>query len=582
MKVGELIEDYQLSWPDIDSFIQGAIPVVLKPLNTQEGRTSWFDGYYRPKKHKTKQYFLVYGATILLGIRCQIKDNQKIILVEALLNGHYKIERSEVVKLIESAVTLANFQTLVIRDSDCDDSWRYCLKQLGANVLKEGFVISPSYHSGLVLGGGGAKGAYQIGAWQAFNEVNWQFSVITGTSVGALNGALIMQGDVDAAKEMWQEIATDKLFDFPIDMEETTYQADQLIGNIQAFVKAALLNKGVNTEPLKQMIEKLLIPKKIKQNSADFYLCTTRLKLMSEQVISVKEQPDELVPLWLLASSSFFPAMSTTKVEGDDYIDGGYRNNIPIDVALAHGATSIVVIDIVGPGVTKTHTVTLQIPVRLLRSHWSLGTVLLFDHERSKWNIKLGYLETKKLLGELSGKRYSFNYESKQQPLRTINYHLLRRIFSEQQIKNTSMEEINAIIKKLRKLINDRVSIHTWLFDLFEQLGKILGLCPVQVYTYESFISALVARYEQLQNEKKTDNAEMLLSIGEYWQSYFGNTPLISEHAQLLLLTDFMLQNKLSADMYKKIALINAPVVMMAQMLATFIKESRNEDGSRI
>ena len=55
------------------------------------------------------------------------------------------------------------------------------------------------YHTALVLGGGGAHGAYQIGVWQALKEHNIQFEIITGTSVGALNGALILQGDMEKA-----------------------------------------------------------------------------------------------------------------------------------------------------------------------------------------------------------------------------------------------------------------------------------------------------------------------------------------------------------------------------------------------
>ena len=52
------------------------------------------------------------------------------------------------------------------------------------------------YHTALVLGGGGAHGAYQIGVWQALKEHDINFEIITGTSVGALNGALILQGDM--------------------------------------------------------------------------------------------------------------------------------------------------------------------------------------------------------------------------------------------------------------------------------------------------------------------------------------------------------------------------------------------------
>lgn len=45
------------------------------------------------------------------------------------------------------------------------------------------------YQTALVLGGGGAHGAYQVGVWQALQELEIEFQLITGTSVGALNGA---------------------------------------------------------------------------------------------------------------------------------------------------------------------------------------------------------------------------------------------------------------------------------------------------------------------------------------------------------------------------------------------------------
>ena len=50
---------------------------------------------------------------------------------------------------------------------------------------------------GLILAGGGAKGAYQIGAWKAMRELNIEFEAIAGASVGAINGAMIAQGDLD-------------------------------------------------------------------------------------------------------------------------------------------------------------------------------------------------------------------------------------------------------------------------------------------------------------------------------------------------------------------------------------------------
>ena len=59
----------------------------------------------------------------------------------------------------------------------------------------------------LVLGGGGAKGAYQIGAWKALRELDFHFNCIIGTSVGSLNGALIAQNSFDEAVDLWENIS---------------------------------------------------------------------------------------------------------------------------------------------------------------------------------------------------------------------------------------------------------------------------------------------------------------------------------------------------------------------------------------
>lgn len=49
---------------------------------------------------------------------------------------------------------------------------------------------------GLVLGGGGAKGCYHVGAWEAFRELGIRFDAVTGTSIGALVGAFYVQQDI--------------------------------------------------------------------------------------------------------------------------------------------------------------------------------------------------------------------------------------------------------------------------------------------------------------------------------------------------------------------------------------------------
>ena len=66
---------------------------------------------------------------------------------------------------------------------------------------------------GLALEGGGAKGAYQIGAWKALREAGIRFSAVSGTSVGALNGAMIVMDDLQKAEDVWNNIHFSQVMD---------------------------------------------------------------------------------------------------------------------------------------------------------------------------------------------------------------------------------------------------------------------------------------------------------------------------------------------------------------------------------
>ena len=59
------------------------------------------------------------------------------------------------------------------------------------------------FMKGLVLEGGGTKGAYQIGAYKALRALGIEFQGVAGTSIGALNGAYIIQNDIEIMEDIW-------------------------------------------------------------------------------------------------------------------------------------------------------------------------------------------------------------------------------------------------------------------------------------------------------------------------------------------------------------------------------------------
>jgi len=65
---------------------------------------------------------------------------------------------------------------------------------------------------GLVLEGGGAKGSYHVGAYRALLDLGIKIDGVAGTSIGALNGAAIVQGDLSNLEKLWEETSIDTLF----------------------------------------------------------------------------------------------------------------------------------------------------------------------------------------------------------------------------------------------------------------------------------------------------------------------------------------------------------------------------------
>lgn len=80
-------------------------------------------------------------------------------------------------------------------------------------ITKEEF--SPDEKWAMVLAGGGGKGSYQIGVWKALREMDLEKNLIalSGSSVGALNAALISLGDYDNAEKIWNSIMPEQFLD---------------------------------------------------------------------------------------------------------------------------------------------------------------------------------------------------------------------------------------------------------------------------------------------------------------------------------------------------------------------------------
>ena len=248
----------------------------------------------------------------------------------------------------------------------------------------------------LVLAGGGAKGSYQIGVWRALQELDWTPDIITGASVGTLNGCLFTMGKIQEAEDLWRSLEIHDVLEVP-----ETLKPEEL----RPFFLDIIRSGGLNVEPLAETIDRLIDEDAVRHSPIHFGLVMTELGSLRSIQCPIETIPEGQLKDYMLASSACFPALRPREIDGVKYIDGGWRDNMPLDLAAQMGATELLGVDVDGIGFVKPNTTGL--PTRIVRSHWNLGPTLDFDPARAARNIALGYFDTMRLFGRCGGTAYA-------------------------------------------------------------------------------------------------------------------------------------------------------------------------------
>ncbi len=263
---------------------------------------------------------------------------------------------------------------------------------------------------GIVLEGGGARGSYQVGAWKALREAGIAIRGIAGTSVGALNGALMCMDDLEQAEYIWDHIRYSQVMDVDDEMMEGMRKGDIKTVGISGLLgeaKRILKDRGLDVTPLRNLIQEVVDEEKIRNSPRELYVSTISLTDRQPLVVDMKETAIGEMGDMLLASA-YFPAFKLEKLGGKLYTDGGSANNVPVDVLADRGYQNIIVIRIYGLGLDTERFFSVPDDVKLyhIAPRQNLGGILEFDAKKAKKNRKLGYLDGQRLLYGLAGKRY--------------------------------------------------------------------------------------------------------------------------------------------------------------------------------
>ena len=370
---------------------------------------------------------------------------------------------------------------------------------------------------GLVLEGGGAKGAYQIGAWKALKEAGVKIKGIAGVSVGALNGALICMDNLERAEEIWKNIDYSKVMAVSDDtikaLKNKNFKSlglTELINSGLQFFK----DGGFDVTPLKNLISEVVGDEgEIRNSCRELFAVTYSVSDRKELAVDVRTSEIGTVKDMLLASANFL-AFKNEKLNGKKYIDGGGFNNVPVNVLLDHGYQDIIVIRIYGWGFDKERVV--KIPENVTVSHIAprqdLGGILEFDKRLARKNMTLGYYDAQRLLYGLCGKVYyidapnsePYYFDRMMSELELLKYYI-KDIVTEEGME--TLTGYRTFTEKLfPKLAADFKLKTDWDYKdmylaLLEDMARRLKVKRFQIYTVESLFDE-IKRKIKLQEEQ--------------------------------------------------------------------------------
>ena len=352
--------------------------------------------------------------------------------------------------------------------------------------------IDTSRSYALALEGGGAKGAYQIGAWKALREAGVKIDAVAGTSVGALNGSLIVMGDLEKAENIWENIRYSQVMDVDDEEMRRLMNRDIPLSELKSTLRSVadiVRNRGFDVTPLRNWVAEVVDADKICHSDTDFFIVTYSLSDHQELELKASDlDKDELCDM--LLASAYLPAFRLEKLGGKYYTDGGVQDVVPIHALVENGCKDIIALRIFGFGIEKRFRIPDDVHVTTIGPTVDLGNILNFDAEQSRKNMRLGYFDAQRVLYGLYGSTYYIDRTMSEDAARQ---QLLEYLGTDDGSLRTFHEKTLPQIAKALKCDGDYYDL---LIAVLEHDAKELGIASERIMTDMELLQAILSQPE--------------------------------------------------------------------------------------
>jgi NTE family protein len=219
-----------------------------------------------------------------------------------------------------------------------------------------------------VLGGGGLRGAAEVGMAKALAARGIQPDLIVGTSVGSINGAVLAGAPIEQSvvrlTQMWEQMAASAVFG------ESILSRARNLFNHWTHIHS--------NEPLRQLVDTWVPFANIEEAFVPYQCVAACIETSAEHWFTQGPVHDAI-----LASSALPGVLPPVEVAGRHYIDGGVVNSIPVSRAIELGADEIYVL----------HVGHIDDPLAVPRHPWDVAMVSFEITRRHRFHRELEVLD---------------------------------------------------------------------------------------------------------------------------------------------------------------------------------------------
>lgn len=362
---------------------------------------------------------------------------------------------------------------------------------------------------GLALEGGGAKGAYQIGVVKALIDNGYEFEAVVGTSIGALNAAMVVQDRIDDAIDLWSNISYKKMFNVDDKKVSSALSAKidlEIVKYFSSKFGQILKNGGISTENIRKILVDNVDEKKVRKSKMKFGLVTVCLSDKEVKQVFMDEIPKGELIDYLMATSSL-PVFKRAKIDNKSYLDGGVYDNCPVEMLEKKGIKNVIAIRNYKRMRIRNYKNIIKkndINLYMVEPVDNLPGILKFDSKNTNELLRLGYFDGIKFAKKLDGIRYYVNSQEEKKFVHMLvdydidemakiakgldfefsSYDNLRKIFLE--------EMLNALVSKT--LVKEAATYKEAVYALIEHVAKKENVEKYKIYDFNGFLDIVKSK----------------------------------------------------------------------------------------